>query len=156
MTYESNLCLRANVAFPSRTPGYVVDMTDRQTRPDPSLVELVDQMTDQTSRLVRDEVALAKAELRSSARHAGLGAGLFGGAGLFALLGLATLVGSAVAALALAVDTWLAALIVAVVLFAVAGVSALVGKKQIGQAGPPERAIDSVKQDIAEVKGHRS
>jgi hypothetical protein len=51
---------------------------------------------------------------------------------------------------------WLAALIVAVVLFVVAGISALVGKKQIGQAGPPERAISSIKQDIAEVKGRTS
>lgn len=131
-------------------------MTDPQTRPDPSLVELVDQMTEQTTRLVRDEVSLAKAELQSSAKHVGIGAGLFGGAGLFAVLGVATLVASAVAALALVVDTWLAALLVAVVLFAVAGASALVGKNKIGQAGPPERTIESVKQDIAEVKGDRS
>jgi uncharacterized membrane protein YqjE len=123
---------------------------------DPSLGELVGQLSEQTSRLVRDEVALAKVELQASAKHVGVGAGLFGGAGLFALLGLATLVGAGVAALALVLDVWLAALIVAVVLFAIAGISALIGKKQIGQAGAPERAISSVKQDIAEVKGRRS
>ena len=121
-----------------------------------SLGELVGQLSEQTSRLVRDEVALAKVELQASAKHVGVGAGLFGGAGLFALLGLATLVGAGVAALALVLDVWLAALIVAVVLFAIAGISALIGKKQIGQAGAPERAIKSVKQDIAEVKGRRS
>jgi len=123
---------------------------------DPSLGELVGQLSEQTSRLVRDEVALAKVELQASAKHVGVGAGLFGGAGLFALLGLATLVGAGVAALALVLDVWLAALIVAVVLFAIAGISALIGKKKIGQAGAPERAIKSVKQDIAEVKGRRS
>ncbi len=139
--------------------GYVPGMaeTARSTdTSDPSLVELVDQAAEQTSRLVRDEVALAKAELQSSVKHVGVGAGLFGGAGLFAVLGLVTLVGAAVAGLATAMDTWLAALIVAVALFAIAGISALVGKNQIGQAGPPERTIENVKQDIAEVKGHRS
>ena len=134
----------------------MADTTQRTPPSDPSLVELVDQLGAQTSRLVRDEVALAKAELQSSVKHVGIGAGLFGGAGLFALLGVVTLVGSAVAALSLAVDVWLAALIVAVALFAVAGISGLVGKSQISHAGPPERAIDNVKQDIAEVKGHRS
>lgn len=130
--------------------------TLQDTPRDASLGELIGQLSEQTSRLVRDEVALAKTELQSTVKHVGVGAGLFGGAGVFALLGLTTLVGAAVAALALVLDVWLAALIVAVVLFAVAGVSALIGKKQIGQAGPPERAISSVKQDIAEVKGRTS
>jgi uncharacterized membrane protein YqjE len=123
---------------------------------DASLGDLVGQLSEQTSRLVRDEVALAKTELQASAKHVGVGAGLFGGAGLFALLGLITLIGAAVAALSLVLDVWLSALIVAVVLFVIAGIAALVGKKQIGQAGPPERAISSVKQDIAEVKGRTS
>lgn len=133
-------------------------MTDTQdaTPRDSSLGELIGQLSEHTSRLVRDEVALAKTELQSSVKHVGVGAGLFGGAGILVLLGLTTLVGAAVAALALVLDVWLAALIVAVVLFAVAGVSALVGKKQIGQAGPPERAISSIKQDIADVKGRTS
>ncbi len=134
----------------------MADTTERATPSEPSLVELIDRLAEQTSRLVSEEVALAKAELQASAKHVGVGAGLFGGAGLLALLGVITLVGSAVAALALAVDLWLAALIVALALFAVAGLSALVGKKQIGQAGPPERTIENVQQDIAEVKGHTS
>lgn len=132
------------------------DTTQRSAPSDPSLVELVDQLGEQTSRLVRDEVALAKAELQSSVKHAGIGVGLFGGAGFLAVLGLITLVGSAVAALSLAVDVWLAALIVAVALFATGGLGALIGKKQITQAGPPERTIENVKQDIAEVKGQRA
>lgn len=128
----------------------------RAAQTDQGLGELVGQLTEQASRLARNEVALAKLELQASAKHAGIGAGLFGGAGIFAVLGLGTLTAAAVAALALVMDVWLAALIVAVVLFAIAGVAALVGKKQVGQAGPPEHAIDNIKRDIAEVKGHSS
>lgn len=126
------------------------------TAQDASLGELVGQLGEQTSRMVRDEVQLAKAELTASAKHAGVGAGLFGGAGLFALLGLVTLVGAAVAALALVLDVWLAALIVAAALFVVAGVAALVGKKQVAQVGPPEHTIENVKKDVSEIKEHRS
>lgn len=134
-----------------------MDDNDRGAAPpEPGLGDLVGQLSEQASRLAKNEVALAKLELQESAKHIGVGAGLFGGAGLFALLGLATLVAAAVAALSLAMDVWLAALIVAVVLFAIAGVAALIGKKQVGQAGPPEHAIRNVKQDIAEVKGHRA
>ncbi|KQY55680.1 hypothetical protein ASD11_14285 [Aeromicrobium sp. Root495] len=121
-----------------------------------SLGELVGRLSEQSSRLVQDEVALAKAELQASVKHAGVGVGLFGSAGFFALLGVITLVGAAVAALALVVETWLAALIVAVVLFALAGIAALVGKKQVSQVGGPERTIENVQQDIAAVKGDRS
>jgi uncharacterized membrane protein YqjE len=134
-------------------------MPDRQAdhqAPDPSLGELVRQLTEQTSRLLRDEVQLAKTELKESAKHAGAGAGLFGGAGLFALLGLATLVAAAVAALSLVFEVWLAALIVSGALFVVAAVAGLVGKKQVDEAGPPERAIENVKKDISEVKERRS
>jgi hypothetical protein len=130
-------------------------MSDQQTA-DPSLGELVSRLSEQSSRLVRDELALAKTELQESAKHAGVGAGLFGGAGFFAVLGVNTLVGSAVAALSLVLEVWLAALIVAVVLFAIAGTAALAAKKQVDDVGPPEQAIENVKRDIAEVKEHRS
>lgn len=132
---------------------------DDGTRPaaeDQGIGELVGQLSEQASRLARNEVALAKLELQQSAKHVGIGTGLFGGAGIFAFLGLATLVASAVAALSLAMDVWLAALIVAVVLFVIAGVAALIGKKQVSQAGPPQHVIDNLKRDIAEVKGHAS
>jgi uncharacterized membrane protein YqjE len=134
-------------------------MSERQAESqvtDPSLGELVGQLSEQSSRLVRDELALAKIELQASVKHAGIGAGLFGGAGVFALLGLVTLAASAVAALSLVLDVWLAALIVAVVMFVIAGIAALVGKKHVSEAGPPEMAIENVKKDIAEVKERRS
>ena len=125
---------------------------------DPTLGALVHDMTQQMSTLVRDEMRLAQAEMTQKGKAAGLGIGLFGGAGLVALYGLATLIATVILALALAVPAWVSALIVTVVLFAVAGVLALVGKKNVSQATPakPEQAIAGIKEDIATAKGDRS
>jgi hypothetical protein len=116
--------------------------------------QLIGQLTEQISRLVRDEARLAQAEVTQKAKRLGVGAGLFGGAGLFAYFGLAVLIAAAVMALALVLPGWLAAVIVAVVLFAIAGVLALVGKKDVAQASPPvpTQAIAGVQADIATVK----
>ncbi|MCZ2813040.1 MULTISPECIES: phage holin family protein [unclassified Modestobacter] len=116
--------------------------------------QLIGQLSDQLTRLVRDEMRLAQAEVSTKAKKFGLGAGLFGGAGLFAFLGLQVLVAAAVLALALVLPGWLAAVIVAVVLFVVAAVLALIGKKDVQQAAPPvpTEAIASVKTDVATVK----
>lgn len=123
---------------------------------DASTGELITQLSSQTSRLIRDEMRLAQAELKESLKHAGAGAGLFSGTALLGVLGLACLVTAAVAGLALVVPVWAAALIVAVALFAASGVAALVGKKQLDQASPtPEMAVSSVKHDIQEVKDAR-
>jgi len=88
--------------------------------------------------------------LQEKGKRAGLGAGMFGGAGLFGLYAVGALVAAAILALATAVDAWLAALIVAVVLGAIAGILALVGKRNVQQAGPPvpEQAAESVKEDV--------
>lgn len=119
-----------------------------------SVADLVRQLSDQSTRLMRAEVELAKAELAQKGKQAGIGAGMFGGAGVFALYGIGALTAAAIAALSTAMDTWLAALIVAVVLFAIAGVAALMGKKRVEQATPaaPEQAIATTKQDIQTTK----
>ena len=124
---------------------------------EPSTAELVSQLAEQSSELVREELRLARAELEQKARHAGLGAGLYGASGIIALFGVGTLVATAILSLQLALPAWLSALIVAGVLFLAAGVAALRGKKQISETAPPtpERALESVKQDIATVKEHR-
>jgi len=126
--------------------------------PDPTLGALVNQLTTQVPDLIRSELRLAQAEMAEKGKRAGLGIGMFSAAGLLAFLGLATLVATAVLALALAVDAWLAALIVAVVLFAGAGLFAVMGKSQVDEATPvaPERAVEGVKEDIATVKVQRS
>jgi uncharacterized membrane protein YqjE len=121
---------------------------------EPSTGQLVSELTTQISRLVRDEARLAQAEVTQKAKRLGIGAGLFGGAGLFAFFGLAALITTIILLLALALPAWLAALIVTVVLFAVAGVLALVGKKDVQKATPPvpTEAIASTKTDIRTVK----
>jgi uncharacterized membrane protein YqjE len=124
---------------------------------DASIGELVSQLSTQTSRLVRDEMRLATKELQQSAKHAGIGVGLFSAAGLLAVLGLMALTAAGVAALALVLPVWAAAVIVAVVLFVAAGIAALFGRKQAAEiAPPPKESVESVKADINEVKDARS
>ena len=115
-----------------------------------SVAELIKQLSEQSSRLARQEVELAKAELAIKGKRAGIGAGMFGGAGVFGFYGLGALIAAAVLALATAVAAWLAALIVAAVLAAVAAVLALQGKSKVAQATPPvpEQAAESVKEDV--------
>ncbi|GAB3254109.1 phage holin family protein [Kineosporia babensis] len=119
-----------------------------------STPELVQDLTRLVPQLARQEVELAKAELAEKAKHAGIGAGAFGGAGLVALFGVGTLVAAAVLGLAEAVPAWAAALIVAAVLLLVAGAMALLGRSQIRQATPPvpRQAVDSTKHDVEAVK----
>ena len=122
---------------------------------EPTTGELINRLTEQTSALVRSEMQLAKTEMTEKAKHAGVGAGLFGGAGLVALYAVGALIAAIILALATFLDAWLAALIVSIVLFVIAGIAALVGKKQVSQATPaaPKKTIDSVKRDVETVKG---
>jgi uncharacterized membrane protein YqjE len=121
---------------------------------EPSTGQLVSDLTTQISQLVRDEARLAQVEVTQKAKRLGIGAGFFGGAGLFAFFGLAALITTAILLLDLVLPAWLAALIVTVVLFAVAGVLALVGKKDVQKGSPPvpTEAIASTKTDIQTVK----
>jgi MFS family permease len=115
-----------------------------------SLAELIKQLSETSSRLARQEVELAKAELAYKGKRAGMGAGMFGGAGVVGFYGLGALIAAAILALATAMTAWLAALIIAVVLAAIAGVLALQGKTKVQQATPPvpEQATESVKEDV--------
>ena len=123
---------------------------------DASIGELMSQLSAQTSRLVRDEMRLAQKEFQQSVKHAGIGAGLISAAGLLAVIGLMTLVAAAVAALALVLPVWAAAVIVAVVLFIAAGIAALFSRKQAEEITPPvTESAESVKEDIKEVKDAR-
>jgi Flp pilus assembly protein TadB len=122
----------------------------------PSIGELMSQLSSQTSRLVRDEMRLAQKEFQESVKHAGIGAGLFSVAGLLAFFGFATVIAAAVAALSLVLPVWAAALIVGAVLFIGAGIAALVGRKQAQEATPAApRTVETVKADIQELKDAR-
>jgi MFS family permease len=120
------------------------------SRDDRSASELLRDLSQQTGDLVRQEMELAKAELREKGKAAGMGAGMFGGAGLVGLYAVGALIAAAILGLGTAVDAWLAALIVGAVLGAVAGILALSGKKKVEQASPPvpEQAIESSKEDV--------
>jgi hypothetical protein len=119
-----------------------------------SLGELTARMSEQVSRLVRDELALAQLEAKQKAKRLGIGAGMFGASGLFAVLGLGVAVAAAVLGLALVVDAWLAAVIVAAALFVLAGMVALIGKMSVSKGTPPvpTQAIESSKADVAAVR----
>jgi hypothetical protein len=117
---------------------------------DRSLADLARQLSLQTTQLVRQEVELAKAELRVKGKRAGVGAGLFGGAGMLGFYAFGALTACVIAAIAEVLDVWLAALIVAVVYGLVAAILAMRGKSKVQQATPPvpERAVESVKEDV--------
>jgi uncharacterized membrane protein YqjE len=132
----------------------VADVREPQHPEDQTVGALVHDLSQQTTQLVREEIALAKAELQEKGKHAGLGIGLFSGAGLLAFFGGACLIATAILALSLVMPPWLAALVVTLVLFAAAGVAALVGKKQVQRATPPkpEQTIDNLPRDLQAVK----
>jgi uncharacterized membrane protein YqjE len=124
---------------------------------DASIGELLKQLSQQTTTLVRQEIDLAKAEVTEKGKKAGVGAGLMGAAGIVALLGAGALTATFIALLDTAMATWLAALIVSVVYLAVAGVLALVGRARIQQATPvvPEQTVETVKEDVEWAKTQR-
>jgi Flp pilus assembly protein TadB len=130
---------------------------ESKSRADASIGELMSQLSSQVSRLVRDEMRLAQKEFQESAKHAGIGAGLFSVAGLLAFFGLATFIAAGVAALSLVLPVWAAALIVGAVLFVAAGIAALVSKKEVQEAAPPvPKTVETLKDDIRELKEVRN
>lgn len=120
-----------------------------------SLGKLLGSLPDLLSRMIRGEVALAKKELVTKLKDAGVGIGLLVGAALFGFFLLAVLITAGVLGLATVVAPWLAALIVAGVLLVVTGVLALLGVKALKKGVPPvpQHAVDSVKADVAALKG---
>jgi Putative Actinobacterial Holin-X, holin superfamily III len=116
--------------------------------------DLVQDLSRQTSTLIRQEMRLAQAELSEKGRHAGKGAGMFGGAGLVGLYGVGALIAAAIIGLGTVIEPWIAAVLIGILLLAVAGILALTGKKELDEAGPPkpEQTLDSVQQDVETVK----
>ncbi|MFG2680337.1 phage holin family protein [Streptomyces sp. NPDC048392] len=130
------------------------DRTGRAAPSDEPVGELVQRASQQLTELVRAEMRLAQAEMKEKGRRYGRGGGLFGGAGLAGFFTLQALIATVIAALAVPLPVWAAALIVTAVLGVVSLVLALTGKKEVTRAAPPapEQTIDSVKADVAEIK----
>jgi uncharacterized membrane protein YqjE len=116
--------------------------------------ELVQRASQQLTELVRGELRLAQAEMKEKGKRYGKGGGLFGGAGAVGFLMLQALVATAIAALAVPLPVWAAALIVTAALGVIAAFMAMSGKKQVDRAAPPapEQTIENVKADVAEIK----
>jgi uncharacterized membrane protein YqjE len=114
-----------------------------------SIGDLLKRLSEDTSTLVRQEMALARAELTEQGKRAGTGAGMLGGAGVAGLLTLGALTATVIGVLDTAMAFWLAALIVTVVWAAVAGVLALQGRNKIKEATPPApQTVETVKEDV--------
>ncbi|MEV6113003.1 phage holin family protein [Streptomyces sp. NPDC052109] len=116
--------------------------------------ELVQRASQQLTELVRGEMRLTQAEMREKGKRYGKGGGLFGGAGVVGFLMVQALVATGIAALALLLPVWAAALIITAVLGVIAAVMAMSGKKQVDQAAPPtpQQTVENVKADAAEIK----
>ena len=119
-----------------------------------SIGELIASITNQFSRLLHAEVASLKSEMKTKATKSALAIGLFAAAGVLALYGLGFLFWAAITGIATALPLWLSALIVAVAIFLIAAILALVGKKTLSKHTPPAptETIASIKQDVAAIK----
>jgi uncharacterized membrane protein YqjE len=123
-------------------------MSDQQLREQP-IGDLLKRLSEETSTLVRQEMALARAEITEQGKRAGTGAGMLGGAGVAGLLTLGALTATVIGVLDTGMAFWLAALIVTVVWAAVAGVLALQGRNKIKEATPPApQTVETVKEDV--------
>ena len=112
--------------------------------------DLVKQLSEQTTTLVRKEIELARAELTEKGKVAGQGAGMFGAAAVVGLLALGALTTVILALLDKGMDLWVAALIVTVVYAAIAAALAMTGRDRVKQATPPapEQTVETVKEDV--------
>ena len=124
------------------------------TENDRSIGTIIKELMENISTLFRSEIALLKWELKDTAAKLGGGAALFAGALFVALCGVAFLFVTLVLVLVrLGIPAWLSALIVTVVLFAVAGVLALMGKKKFAAAEfVPKQSVEQIKIDIETIK----
>lgn len=130
--------------------------TEEQLRERP-IGDLVKQLAGQTSTLVRQELDLAKAEMSQKATIAGKGAGLLGGAAVVGLLAAGALTACLILALSEVIPDWLAALVVALVMAAIAAVLALQGRNRIRAATPPvpEQTVETLKEDVEWAKSQK-
>ncbi|MCL2423136.1 MAG: phage holin family protein [Micrococcales bacterium] len=130
-------------------------MTSQSTGADErSLGELFAAVSEQSARLVRAEIDLAKAELSAKGKELGVGGGMFVAAAGLAFFGAGTLITTLILVLALVLPPWAAAAVVTLVIFAVVAALVLVGKAKLQASGSPvpQAAIDGLKEDLDVVK----
>jgi len=129
----------------------------QQVQPPPqemTLRELTVQLSDDLTRLVRNEITLAKAELFASARQAALGGGMLTGAMIAGMTSWLALVAAAIAGIAAGLPVWAAALLVGVAFGVGAAGLTLLGTRRLGRGAPPlQMTIDSVRGGLSELAG---
>src|SRR5215207_362408 len=132
------------------TPPMVEPATTQEGRPDvegTSVGQLIGEVTKDLSALMRQELELAKVEVKAEAKKAGQGAGMFGAAGFAGYMVLLFLSFALWWALENVMDAGLAALIVAVLWGIVAAVTFVMGRKKFKQVHPkPERTVETLQQ----------
>ena len=133
----------------------MINTTDPNPKSTHSLVKLIGSLPGLLSQLVKDEVQQFTTELTSRLKKVGVGVGFFVAAAFFALVAFWVLVAAAILGLAVVVEPWLAALIVAVVFLVLAAVLAILGVRWVKRGLPPvpKESIDSIKEDVQAVKG---
>ncbi len=130
-------------------------MATRTDEPrDRPIGELMRELSEETSTLVRQELELARAEMTQKGREAGLGIGMVGGAGVAGLAALGALTAFFILALDGVMPNWAAALVVAVVYAAVAAFLYMRGRDRVKEASPPvpEETRASVEEDVETAK----
>jgi len=118
---------------------------------DRPLGDLLKELNQEISRLVRDEIALARVEMTQKMSAMAKAAGLLGAAAFIGLLAAGVLTATIVLAIDVALPAWLAALIVTVAYLIIAGVLAAVGYARLKRAGKPlpEQTIETLKEDVS-------
>jgi Putative Actinobacterial Holin-X, holin superfamily III len=118
-----------------------------------TIAELLERLSGQTSRLVRQEAALAREELMTKASRAGMGTMLFGTAGVIAVYGVGAVVAGIVAALATGLPPWASALIIGVALLPASGVMVALGRRRLRRVFPltPKTAAERLKADAGAI-----
>jgi Putative Actinobacterial Holin-X, holin superfamily III len=143
--------VRSSTRRSEQGPGVAATTTNGQDNRSAS--ELIHDFSEQSTRLIRQEMALARAELTQKGAQAGLGIGLLGGAGILSLYGLGALIAGGILLLSTEIKAWIAAVIIAGGILIVAGAAALVGKARLARAVPvPEATIETAKRNMETIR----
>lgn len=122
-----------------------------------STSELLSRLSNELTRLVRDEVQLLRLDAMRAGKRAGMGFGAFGAAGVLGWFATACLLAAAILGLATVLPAWAAAVIVGAAVLVAAGIAALVGRTMLRrskQIGVPDEITDNIRADVATLKEH--
>ncbi|WP_166845010.1 phage holin family protein [Isoptericola sp. BMS4] len=134
----------------------MTDWDDGRTPPPadepPTMGTLMEKLSEQATRLVRAEIALAKAEMADKAKRSAIGVGLISVAVVIVLYAVGVLIWAGIIGLAEAWPLWLSALVVGIFLVLVAGLAVAVAVSQLKRAARRPETVDRVKEDVATIK----